>query len=295
MPQGFADSGFQTQLSETFNKQAQKGDSLLEAYLDANGRLAFRFVDSSGNIIGQPRVTTPGFVPPSLGTGTTSFPSPSPSPSPSTTSGGFSATASGNLISDLQGGADAGGGGGFTSPTDQLDQVGFSARPPGPPSETTTNVRRVVSVVPGIGTALGLATQVQKRRASVVPVGLQTLREAMADESSLNRGLAPLGSLSGLDAAVVGNRASVDSLDSTSSRGTTIGGHVGARGTTSTSGLGEPGVSLGGSAGDFEGVSSLRGLPDPRGFAESLSGPSSESESGVGAGGGRGGGPGGRF
>lgn len=59
--------GFQTQLSETVNKQRREGAPLLEAYLDASGRLAFRFTDEGGIPVAQPRVTTPGFVPPSLG------------------------------------------------------------------------------------------------------------------------------------------------------------------------------------------------------------------------------------
>lgn len=63
--------GFQTQLSETFNKRRQDTAPLLEAFLDASGRMAFRYVGEGGEPIAQPRVTTPGFVPSSLGTAQT--------------------------------------------------------------------------------------------------------------------------------------------------------------------------------------------------------------------------------
>lgn len=62
---GFA--GFQTQLSTTANKRRDEEAPLLEAFLDANGRLAYRFVDKDGNVVAQPKVTTPGFVHPVTG------------------------------------------------------------------------------------------------------------------------------------------------------------------------------------------------------------------------------------
>ena len=89
MPEGFA--GFQTPLSESFNKARQEDDPFLEAFLDPNGRLAFRKIDTGGNILPQPKVTTPGFVPPSLNT-------PGVAPSTTTPLASGSSTASENLV-----------------------------------------------------------------------------------------------------------------------------------------------------------------------------------------------------
>ncbi len=249
MPEGFA--GFQTQLSETFNKNRSQNDSLLEAFLDGNGRLAFRFVDESGNVTAQPRVTTPGFVRPSLGI------TPSTTPTtPSISNGVASPTASANLITNFGDGSEAGFGstGGLAS-----NEVGFSARPAGPPSGITENIGLAVSALPGpLGLGFSLATQLQRRRASVVPIGTQTLRQAMRSEAEMNAearaGITPgpgteAGTLTDPGVAgVTGNTESTNSLDSMTGLGTEAGS-LSDPGVAGVTGSGEPG---GGSAGGGE-------------------------------------------
>jgi hypothetical protein len=223
--------GFQTQLSETFNKQRREDQPLLEAFLDANGRLAFRFVDAGGNAIAQPRVTTPGFVPSSLGI--------TPPLLPGTTPPNGLATASENLVID-SGGA-AGGGG---DPENEGQTGGFGARAPGPPSQTTTNIGRVAIGVPAVGTAMTIARNLQRHFTSVVPVGNLTQKEAQQLADSIDASLES-GTLSAsrAQAARQANKRSRASLDSMSNSGTSgpssgVGSQAGQSGGQGPSGGG---------------------------------------------------------
>ena len=113
--------GFQTQLSETFNKQRREGAPLLEAYLDASGRMAFRFANEGGDPVAQPRVTTPGFVPPSSGL-------PASTPSPSSTSN-VTPQASGVLTGGVNDKIEGVGGAGETVGDSDRGFVGFQSQP----------------------------------------------------------------------------------------------------------------------------------------------------------------------
>ncbi len=146
--------GFQTQLSETFNKQKEADAPLLEAFMDAHGRLAFRFVGEGGVPIAQPRVTTPGFAatPPSLE---------ATPPSISTTK---RLTPQASIIAPgLAGGGQAGGvatglarEGGFGTTADDASDV--PSLQTAPASRTALGV---IGAVPGFGLATGLTAVAQ--------------------------------------------------------------------------------------------------------------------------------------
>jgi len=163
MPEGFA--GFQTQLSETFNKRRDAGDNLLEAFLDANGRLAFRFVDEGGNAISQPRVTTPGFVRPALGI------TPPTLPSPGTSGGLASPTTSGGLITD------PGGSGG--DPSDAPD-----AGDPAPGMGIGTAIGNAAAIASGFGIPVALARAIMNKKSL-------TLKSAITDAISPSPTVSP--------------------------------------------------------------------------------------------------------
>lgn len=179
-------AGFQNNLTNAHNTNAQAGAPLMEAYIDRFGRTAFRFVDAtSGQPFDQPQVIQPvGDV-----TGV---------PSDDSTTGvadtgdtgtgdaGFG-TGSGGLIDD--GGdrtSDFGDGGADFDRgiTNELDQAGFTVRAPGALDEFTTNVFKGVSAVTPFGSVLGPAvTNLLESQPSIqrTPGSPFTLRDAIEE------------------------------------------------------------------------------------------------------------------
>ncbi len=233
--------GFQTQLSETANKRKAPGDPLLEAFLDPNGRLAFRFIGEGGTPVAQPRVTTPGFVPPSLGI----TPPASATPTPPSITPQASGVATGAIRDDRGGGAEG--------PESLGGPLGLQNAPA---SRATLSA---IGMLPGFGLATGFTSAMQALGIRGVTGGVTTPRvgtstfqetvrlgdigragfvnQTVSDPTgSINRALAA-------DTAAgepeFSTALSMRDLDNMSSSGTEGGGIS----------------SLGGSAGDFEGIS----------------------------------------
>ena len=311
-----ATGGFQTQLSETFNKRVGEGQPRLEGFLTTGDRrLAFRLVNPDGSVVPQPRVTS-GFTPRQQGRSTsgTDFKDLIGVNKP------ISSTASEELInvgrfldpSNTGGFAasegEGGPGGAGPESSEGFDTVGFSARAAGPLSRANRNVARTFSQFPAVGTALSISGKLQERFPSVVPNALSplTLREAMAEAREMSAttvsptrgpdirgGLASVSPTRGPDIrGAITNIRSTASLDGMSSSGTSSTQQQGpgetrakrSPGLTENQGGGE-----GTAEGQGEGIGSAPG--DPLG----PSGQGPGSSEGPGIGGGRGGGPGGRF
>lgn len=213
---GFASNkkapGFQTQLSKTFNKQVQEDAPLLEAYLDANGRLAFRFVDSSGNITAQPRVTTPGFVPPSLGI----------TPSTSVTAPSLSSTASEGLVnrpSTFGAASEAEGGAGGTGP---------EAQAPAPPNigniSALQGIKNALSFTNPITAMIGLTQAIQNKKDLTVKGFVGDTLGLSTGSVSPTRGPDIRGEIS----TNIRSRSSLDGMSNSGSSGTGTSGETGA-------------------------------------------------------------------
>lgn len=228
MPEGFA--GFQTQLSETFNKGRDKNDSLLEAFLDANGRLAFRFVDPGGSVISQPKVTTPGFIPSSLGAAPSTFPG---TATPSISNGLASPTASGRLINDTGGGAPGGTGPGGLGDTSGSGTGGFGLANTAVSSEASNIAGQIArGLTPFSGIATKALSQISNQPVVEGPlVGMVSMSLSEAQAAAAKASKAGLGPLSGLDQSVVSNARSVAGLSGMSGTGTSGAASAGSGGT----------------------------------------------------------------